>query len=103
MVFNREELEERCFQNKQFKEYLENSVPEDAFKHRNCKYYDENSFKEQVRINKPIFSLLHFNIRSLNKHIDELNDFLESLSHEFDFIGLTEIGMGGMPNSWYDI
>ena len=36
------------------------------------------------------FSLLHINIASLSKHIDELRNLLHVLSHPFDVIGITE-------------
>ena len=36
------------------------------------------------------FSMLHINISSLSKHIDELRNLLFVLSHPFDIIGVTE-------------
>ena len=36
------------------------------------------------------FTMLHINISSLSKHIDELRNLLLALSHPFDIIGVTE-------------
>ena len=36
------------------------------------------------------FSMLHINIASLNKHIDELRSLLTILNHPFDIIGISE-------------
>ncbi len=40
----------------------------------------------------PLFSMFSLNIRSFNKHADELNLYLQIQEHNFDLIGLTEIG-----------
>ena len=34
--------------------------------------------------------MLHINIASLSKHIDELRNLIHSLNHPFDIIGITE-------------
>lgn len=56
-----------------------------------CDYYDETSFcrlTESLKNN--LFSIAHFNIRSIiNKH-DDFSSYLASLKHEFSTIGLTE-------------
>ena len=36
------------------------------------------------------FTMLHLNIASLSKHIDELNNLLKLLNFSFDIIGITE-------------
>ena len=41
------------------------------------------------------FSMLHINISSLSKHIDELRNLLFVLSHPFDIIGVTETRLHG--------
>ena len=63
-----------------------------------CDYYHENSFNKHVvqKINQNSekkeshLSLFHTNIKSLSKHFDELELYLESLNYNFSFIGLTE-------------
>ena len=61
-----------------------------------CNYYFEDSFKDCLRKNNIVsesklpLSLFHMNIRSLPKHFDELEIYLNSLNHEFSFIGITE-------------
>ena len=53
------------------------------------KYLKPSEFLEcKLPSNK--FSLLHINIASLSKHIDELRNLLHVLSHPFDVIGITE-------------
>ena len=54
-----------------------------------CKYYTEQSFQGLTGKNV-VFSLIHFNIRSLRKHFDDLYCYLESLDHVFDVIALSE-------------
>ncbi len=41
-------------------------------------------------LNNNQFSLFHQNIRSLNKHHDDFNNFLDYLNAEFSIIALTE-------------
>ena len=53
------------------------------------KYFTPAEFLEcKLPSNK--FSMLHINISSLSKHIDELRNLLLALSHPFDVIGVTE-------------
>ena len=37
-----------------------------------------------------MFSVISFNIRSMNKNFEEFKDFIISLNHEFSVISLTE-------------
>ena len=53
-------------------------------------YYDINEFNS-CKIDKPSsFGLLHINIASLNKHIDDLKLILSMLTHEIDVIGISQ-------------
>ena len=55
-----------------------------------CKYYVEDSFKSPTS-NRPIkFSLIHFNIRSLRKHFNDIICYLTALDFHFDAIALSE-------------
>ena len=56
-----------------------------------CKYFTEKHLnKKTLKIN-PKLSIYHHNIRSLNKHIGELTDLLNSLTQKYDVICLSEI------------
>jgi len=50
------------------------------------------NYTEQIDKNKSVDSLtlLHLNIRSLNKTFDEMYDFIQSLPVKRDIIGLSE-------------
>ena len=52
------------------------------------KYFTPSQFLEsKLSANK--FSMLHINIASLSKHIDELRSLIKVLDHPFDIIGIT--------------
>ncbi len=91
-IFNPEEIRERVLNTKIQIDLLENAIPNDIKNNINCKYYDENNFRKLAQGKTPLFSLFNLNIRSFNKHADELNLYLETLSHKFDLISLTEAG-----------
>jgi hypothetical protein len=56
------------------------------------KYFTPAEFlKAKLPPNK--FSMIHINIASLNKHIDELRSLIKLLNHPFDIIGITETRM----------
>ena len=57
----------------------------------NCKYYESNEFSALKKDNNKL-SLLHLNIASLSKHIDEFKVLLGQLQHDFSIIGITETG-----------
>ena len=52
------------------------------------KYYSPSEFLESSFSEN--FTMLHLNIASLSKHIDELNNLLKILDFSFDIIGITE-------------
>lgn len=54
-----------------------------------CRYYVEESFNDIAKDNIE-FSFIHFNIRSLGKHLLDLECYLNSLSLHFDVIALSE-------------
>ena len=56
-------------------------------------YYTENSFINKCRndlITNDNFSLLHLNIRSIPKNLNNLTLYLETIQHKFSVIGITE-------------
>lgn len=64
----------------------ENSFISDSIK---SKYYTPSEFIE-YNFNKNAFSILHVNVASLCKHIDDLKTLLSNLNHDFDVISVTE-------------
>lgn len=54
-----------------------------------CDYYSEEQFNTKF---SPVnmFSLIHFNCRSLYKHFDNIKEYLSTLKHTFSVIALTE-------------
>ena len=58
----------------------------------NDKYLTIESLNNIANISKADISIFHLNIRSLNKHADELVNLITSLKADFDCICLTEIG-----------
>ena len=56
-----------------------------------CSYYLESTFNTAFQDKfKDCFSLLHLNIRSIPKNIDEFLSYLHNLKFEFSIIGLSE-------------
>ena len=53
------------------------------------KYFTPSKFIES-KLSPNKFSMVHINIASLNKHIDELGNLIYNLEHPFDIIGITE-------------
>ena len=56
-----------------------------------CYYYFEDAFNKKIgSIETNKLSLFHKNIKSLPKHIDDFELYINSLDIDFSFIGLTE-------------
>lgn len=55
----------------------------------NCKYFQIADFNEHQRMNNQ-FSMMHLNIRSMSKHFDELQLFLNTMDLRFDCLGFSE-------------
>ena len=63
------------------------------YKYGNSDYFYEESFNnrcKQLFLDSQSFSLLHLNIRSMAKNINNLELYLQSLCLQFSIIGLTE-------------
>ena len=59
----------------------------------NCKYYSEGNFNKLLAKNvnnNAKLSLLHLNICSISRKLDNLTNFLGNLALDFSIIGLTE-------------
>ena len=74
-------LDEMPGQNFETDEFLSDTI--------SSKYFTPAEFL-QSKLPPNKFSMLHINISSLSKHIDELRNLLLVLSHPFDVIGITE-------------
>ena len=58
-----------------------------------CEYHLENSFNQNItklNISSKSFSIIHTNIRSISKNLNNFDTYLNSLNHEFSVIGLSE-------------
>ena len=81
-------------QNQNFQKLIEASIP--TFSENktlpNCKYYTSEEFSQNLASRQSNnISLLHHNIRSLDKNYGELIALINSLGNNFDFIALSEI------------
>ena len=64
----------------------------------NCSYYYEDNLNNLMNKTDYNVSLLHLNIRSLDKHNTELMALINSTDKMFDIIALTEIGKKNIEN-----
>ena len=55
----------------------------------NSRYYDIDEFSK-LDFKENDFGILHLNIASLNKHMNDLQNFLSFFDYKFDIIGLSE-------------
>lgn len=69
-----------------------------------CDYYFEDCFREKIASSgrdKDKMSFFHLNIKSLPKHLNELEMYLDSLNLNFSFIGLSETWLDGDKKELY--
>jgi len=64
------------------------SIPDDNYVVSDCYYYDDELLKSCKSAGK--LSLLHVNVRSLNKNYGHLTDYLETLNTTWSVIALSE-------------
>ena len=71
-----------------------------------CDYYIEDTFvtniAEKIQYKKKL-SLFHNNVKSLPKHYDELESYINSLNFTFSFIALTENWLDESKKDLYDL
>ena len=68
-----------------------------------CNYYFEDGFNEKIKkSNINNLSMFHLNVKSLPKHFDELELYLNSLDMKFSFLGLTETWLTNDKQEFYD-
>ena len=71
-----------------------------------CDYFVENTFNnkcENVDLSDDNFSMIHHNIRSAVKNLDNFSNFLDILMHKFMFIGLSETWFNDVTVSRYNL
>lgn len=71
-----------------------------------CDYFVENTFNnkcENVDLSDDTFSMIHLNIRSAVKNLDNFSNFLDILMHKFMFIGLSETWFNDVTVSRYNL
>ena len=59
-----------------------------------CGYYDEETFKQEISkrvLDQPYLVLLHLNIRSLMNKVEDLQQYLADIGHNFTVIGISEM------------
>ena len=82
LVFEEDELlNEMSAQNYETDEFMSESIT--------SKHFTPSQFLES-KLQKNMFSMIHINIASLSKHIEELRSLLSVLNCPFDIIGITE-------------
>ena len=79
---------------KKFQAILNNKPYEndddDALQPPVCSYYSIDEFSKAKFNPTKSFSILHFNIHSIQRHVEELRTLLLMLNFNFDFIAITE-------------
>ena len=63
---------------------------DNMFELPSSKYYSLTDFNDISNRTKPRISLVHFNLRSLSKNLDQLNEFLSVLDTTPDIIAISE-------------
>ena len=96
-IFKRNEYRLDLFKKSDDKFYLQQDVPDDDQGTKidsNFDYYEDHEFhkllKSETLFEKPLFSIFHSNIQSLQNKIENIHILLSNLGHSFDIIALTE-------------
>ena len=58
-----------------------------------CNYYNESTFKAMISDRSGLdnaLSMMHLNVRSIQKHFDEVVEYINSINYNFDIIGFSE-------------
>ena len=72
------------------------------FSANNCNSYDFESIKDCEEIARSKFNIIHLNIRSYNRNLDEFLSFIDSTKINFPIIFLSETWQKG-ENDWINI
>ena len=73
---------------------------------QNSDYYIEDSFTEKCKVSSvesDCFSLLHMNIRSAPSHLDEFQNYICNLNHNFSVIAMSETWFNDITIDFYNM
>ena len=73
-----------------YKHEIDDDEEDDFDQIPNCKYYSTDAFKKENFSNAHSFSILHLNVHSIERHIDEIQVFLDLLKFQFDVLCFSE-------------
>ena len=82
--------------------YLESNY----IKNTKCDYYIEDTFVKnisKIQKQKRALSMFHMNIKSLPRHFDELQQYLDMLEYDFSLIGISETWLNENNVDLYDL
>ena len=82
----------KIFQENNFSRHVRDTLECGGPDLHHCQYYHEDEAKQVLKSNPNAVTILNLNIRSLDKHLNELLTMVQNVEHDFDFITLTEIG-----------
>ena len=74
-----------------YKFLIKDDDDDDEFEEINdCKYYSADSFRKAKFSTSNSFSVLHLNVHSIERHIDEIQVLLDHLKFDFDVLWFSE-------------
>jgi ferritin-like metal-binding protein YciE len=82
----------KIFQENNFGRHVRDTLECSGSGMHDCQYYYEDEAKHVLKSISKGVTVLNLNIRSLDKHLNELLTMVQNIEHVFDFITLTEIG-----------
>ncbi len=87
-------------ENNNFQTYLYHSLPDQlsSSNYTSCKYYTDDDVNNLIKKKVPHMSILHHNIRSINKNFSQLIGLLLNIDIDCDIIALSEIGQINCEN-----
>ena len=74
--------------------------------HSSCNYHLEDTFNDKIdktNIRSNSFSMIHTNIRSIPKNLNNFENYLDGLNHTFSIIGLTESWLSDSSAQCYNL
>ncbi len=87
-------------ENNNFQTYLYHSLPDQlsSCNYTSCKYFTNDDVNNLIKKKIPHMSILHHNIRSMNKNISQLMGLLLNIDIDLDIIALSSIGQINCEN-----
>ena len=78
-------------ENQNFSNHIMRAIPHNSLQPTPCKYYTTEDFQNKFKDNKQDMKIMALNIRSLDKHFNELSCLLSALGN-MDIVAISEIG-----------